>query len=184
MKAIKWIGKVVNVFLIVALVFTSILVFTNLSSDGPPQIFGQELKVVYSGSMEPEIKTGAVIGINPNIDKNSIKVGEVIMFQSEPGVYVTHRVMDVTQNDSGVLYTTKGDNNESADINPVQAENVYGVHSSINIPFVGYMMDYANSSMGVATLLIIPGIILLLSSIKSIYQAIRLRKEDVQSDSI
>ncbi|MFV8826780.1 signal peptidase I SipW [Alkalihalobacterium sp. APHAB7] len=180
-KTLKIFSKTINVILMVLLVITAILVFTNLTSEGSPKIFGQELKVVYSGSMEPEIKTGSVIGVIPAIDKNSYQVNDVIMFQQSPGVYVTHRIIDVFQNESGVLYQTKGDNNAQADVNPVLASNVYGLHSGFHVPYLGYAMDFANSQFGLVTLLLIPGILLLIHSGKTLYVGIReLKAEKAQ----
>lgn len=182
LKTLKVISTIINWLLIIALIFVAALVFINMTSEGNPQIFGQELKVVYSGSMEPEIKTGSVIGIIPAVDKDNYKVDDIIMFQSEPGVYVTHRIMDVFQNNSGVLYQTKGDNNEHPDTNPVMAANVYGKYSGLHIPYLGYVMDFANSKFGLVALLIIPGVLLLIQSGKSLYEGItELRKQKNQS---
>ncbi|GEN44340.1 signal peptidase I SipW [Alkalibacillus haloalkaliphilus] len=172
-KTMKWISRSVNIVLIALFFITLGLVFTNVTSDGAPKILGQELNVVYSGSMEPEISTGSVIGIDTNINPEALSEGDVVMFQSEPGVFVTHRVIDVVENNNQVMYRTKGDNNEAADSSLLLPENIHGVHSSINIPFLGYVMDFANSSLGIALLMIIPGILLVVSSGKTIYKALK-----------
>ncbi|MBM7097060.1 signal peptidase I [Bacillus sp. H-16] len=177
-KILKGISTGVNVLLFGLLIITAVLVLTSLTSDGETQIFGKELKVVYSGSMEPEIQTGAVIGINPSINKESLSVDDVIMFQQEEGVFVTHRIIDVINNNGHVMYQTKGDNNEAADTNPVLSDNVYGLHDGINVPYLGYAMDFANSQFGLVALLIIPGIMLLMSSARTLYSGIRELNEE------
>lgn len=172
LKVIKWTGRVVNVLLIGLLILVATIVLTSVMSDGKPSVFGQELKVVYSGSMEPEIKTGAVIGIRPEFDVRNLKEGDVIMFQKEQDVFVTHRIIEVI-NEGQLMFRTQGDNNEFADANAVVPENIYGVHGNINIPYLGYAMDFANSQFGLVVLLLIPGVLLLISSAKTIYLAIR-----------
>lgn len=71
------------------------------------------------------------------------------------------------------MYETKGDNNNGPDLKPVLAENVIGKYGNITVPYVGYLLNYANSKAGAALLLIIPGICLLGYSAISIFSAIR-----------
>ncbi|RPF54026.1 signal peptidase I SipW [Aquisalibacillus elongatus] len=176
-KVIKWISRVVNILLVAIFLFTFALVISNLMSEGNPKVFGQELKVVYSGSMEPEIKTGAVIGIKPEFDVRNLKEGDVIMFQQRENHFVTHRIIEVLNNDGQLMFRTKGDNNEFADTNAVIPANIYGVHDGINIPYIGYAMDFANSKFGLVALMFIPGFWLLFSSGKTIYTALKEEKE-------
>lgn len=56
---------------------------------------------------------------------------------------------------------------------PVLAENVIGKYEDITVPYVGYLLNYANSKAGAALLLIIPGLFLLGYSVFSISSAIR-----------
>ncbi|CJD24824.1 Signal peptidase I W [Streptococcus pneumoniae] len=71
------------------------------------------------------------------------------------------------------MYETKGDNNNGPDLEPVLAENVVGKYADITVPYVGYLLNYANSKAGAALLLIIPGVFLLGYSAISIFGAIR-----------
>ena len=60
------------------------------------------------------------------ISSESVNVGDIVMYYSEDGVYITHRVIEET-NQSGVTqFVTKGDNNPSADLKIVTAEQVKG----------------------------------------------------------
>ena len=47
-----------------------------------------------------------------------------------------------------VMYETKGDNNNGPDLEPVLAENVVGKYADITVPYVGYLLNYANSKAG------------------------------------
>ncbi|MFD2638928.1 signal peptidase I SipW [Piscibacillus salipiscarius] len=182
-KIIKWGNRTINFLLIAAFLFTFVLVISNLMSDGTPKVFGQELKVVYSGSMEPEIKTGAVIGIKPDFEVRNLKEGDIIMFQQRENHFVTHRIIEVLNNDGQLMFRTQGDNNEFADANAVLPANIYGVHEGINVPYLGYAMDFANSKFGLVTLMFIPGFWLLFSSGKTIYLAIREEKQQKEESS-
>lgn len=81
------------------------------------------------------------------------------------------------------MYETKGDNNNGPDLEPVLAENVVGKYGDITVPYVGYLLSYANSKAGAALLLIIPGILLLGYSAISIFTAIRSIDEEKKNKS-
>ena len=70
------------------------------------------------------------------------------------------------------MYETKGITT-TPDLEPVLAENVVGKYADITVPYVGYLLNYANSKAGAALLLIIPGVFLLGYSAISIFGAIR-----------
>ena len=48
------------------------------------------------------------------------------MYYSEDGIYITHRVIEETEQSGEQQFITKGDNNPSADPLPVTAEQVKG----------------------------------------------------------
>lgn len=181
-KTLKWLGRTMNIILVSMLLVVFTMVITNVTSNGEPTIFGQELKVVYSGSMEPEIQTGSVIGINQNYDVRNLAEGDIIMFQEDNQTFVTHRIIDVLNNDGQLMFRTKGDNNDAADANAVLPENIYGKFGGINVPYIGYVMDFANSSMGIMLLLVIPGLWLIGWSIKMIVTAYKEEKKQKRMD--
>ncbi|MFF2450437.1 signal peptidase I [Neobacillus sp. NPDC058068] len=69
--------------------------------------------------MEPGIKTGSIIAVKPGGDMNRFKKGDVITFKMDETKLVTRRINEVNKNENQVIYWTKGDNNNSEDINPV-----------------------------------------------------------------
>ena len=58
---------------------------------------------------------------------------------------ITHRIIGVKDTNGKVMYETKGDNNNGPDLEPVLAENVVGKYADITVPYVGYLLNYANS---------------------------------------
>ncbi|WP_099362269.1 signal peptidase I SipW [Fredinandcohnia onubensis] len=172
-KILKITSNAISVILFLLLLVMVFVVISSKASGGEPQIFGYQLKTVLSGSMEPTFKTGSIISVKPVEDKTGLEKNDVITFIQEDKSLVTHRVMEVIENNGYTTYRTKGDNNEDMDIQPVLAENVVAEYTGFTIPYVGYLINFAQSGKGTAILLIIPGILLLGYSGLSIYQAIK-----------
>ena len=88
------------------------------------------LYTIISPSMEPKIKVYDVI-VNRKVDDyEKLKVGDIITFSStstiSDGMTVTHRIVEITEQDGQLAFKTKGDNNTSADNSLVPATNVFG----------------------------------------------------------
>ena len=65
--------------------------------------------------MEPSLNIGDMI-ISKHISQNEIQIGDIITFCLEDGKEtVTHRIIDITEQDGITFYQTKGDNNNSPD---------------------------------------------------------------------
>ncbi|WP_273130087.1 signal peptidase I SipW [Bacillus weihaiensis] len=167
----KLASNMVTGVLFFALILMVFVVVTSKASGGEPQIFGYQLKTVLSGSMEPGIKTGSIIAVKPGGDMSRFSEGDVITFKQEENVLVTHRITETIKNGNQVMYRTKGDNNDSEDMEPVLSENVVAEYNGFTIPYVGYFMDFTNSKNG-AFLFIIPGILLAIYSAFTIWSAI------------
>ena len=137
--------------------------------------------------MEPAFKTGSIIAVKPVEDVASLKENDVITFIQEEGSLVTHRIIEVINNGEHTMFQTKGDNNEDMDTQLVLSENVVAIYIGFTIPYIGYFIDFAQSSKGTAILLIIPGLLLLGYSALTIYSAIReidLPKQTRESEEI
>jgi len=148
-----------------------LVVVSARASGGEPELFGYQLKTVLSGSMEPGIQTGSIIVVEKTTDPEGYAEGDVITYIEEGDILVTHRITEVISSGENVMYRTKGDNNENVDTNPVLSENVVAEYTGYTIPYVGYFLDFTNTKNG-AFLFIIPGILLVLYSIFTIWKAI------------
>ncbi|WP_144568509.1 signal peptidase I SipW [Bacillus pseudomycoides] len=169
----KIMSNVISFVLFALMVFLAFIVISSKASGGDPTVMGYQFKTVLSGSMEPTFLTGSIIAIEPTKDGSKYKKDDVITFKESDKKIVTHRIIDVKNVNGKVMYETKGDNNNGPDLKPVLAENVIGKYGNITVPYVGYLLNYANSKAGAALLLIIPGICLLGYSAISIFSAIR-----------
>ncbi|MCM3090499.1 MULTISPECIES: signal peptidase I SipW [unclassified Cytobacillus] len=174
-KALKIISNIITAVLFINLILMAFLVVSSKASGGEPQAFGYQLKTVLSGSMEPTFQTGSVIAVKPlsSEESKALKKNDVITFQASEEKLITHRVIGVSSSGDHVMYETKGDNNKTADMEPVLSDNVRAIYTGFTIPYVGYFIDFAQSKEGSAILLIGPGLLLLGYAAFSIFQAIR-----------
>ncbi|MGP4040712.1 signal peptidase I SipW [Gracilibacillus sp. D59] len=166
------ISLLITTVLLITLVFTIFITISAKASGGEPEILGYQLKSVLSGSMEPGIKTGSIIAVKPGGDMTRFEKGDVITFMDKEKKLVTHRIVDIVQSGEHVMYETKGDNNNAADPSPVLSDNVVAEYKGFTIPYLGYVVNFANSQTGSALLLILPGILLLGYAAFTIWKAL------------
>lgn len=81
-----------------------------------PPLFGYQVLNVLSGSMEPNIPTGAVIW-DEVIDPRDAKVGDVVTFTDpeDKNRLITHRVRKITVKGSRARVITQGDANNTVE---------------------------------------------------------------------
>ncbi|MBR6834535.1 MAG: signal peptidase I [Oscillospiraceae bacterium] len=122
-----------------------------------PRLAGYEGYVVVSGSMEPTIPVGSLI-YSQQTDPALLKTGDVIVFIDEARgtTPITHRV--VTNDPSTGTTITKGDANQSEDINPVTYDNVVGKVAA-HVPRIGFTVAMFTTVLGkiIAALLLLEG---------------------------
>ena len=170
-KVMIWLSRITTFIMFALLIGGLFLVIVTKLSGEEPNIFGYQLKVVLSGSMEPDIQTGSVIAVKLGGDMSRFNKGDIITFREENKSLVTHRISEVTHSESKVLYQTKGDNNNRADINQVFPESVTAEYTGLTIPYVGYFLSFLQSKNG-ALLVIILGAVFLLYSLFSIWRTL------------
>ncbi len=82
-----------------------------------------------TGSMKPILdeKTNA-LEIKP-ASPSDINIGDIIAYQSTDNSddIIIHRVINIAQDNDGIFYTVKGDNNQTADPKKVRFEQIQGV---------------------------------------------------------
>ena len=132
--------------------------------------FGWHVDVVLSGSMEPDLSTGAVVITQP-ISALSIAAGDIISFYAPiTNRLTTHRVVGVTQG-SSPGFTTKGDANEEADPESVPFSRVVG-KVCLDIPYVGYLIRFIRTPLGILLSLFVPGLFIIAQEVRNIHQVI------------
>ncbi len=111
-----------------------------------PRVFGLHIYTVVSGSMEPAIPTGSLVYVRET-SPEQVGAEEVIAFYGvrDSASIITHRVVEnrVVMGE----FITKGDANQTEDMNPIPYENFIGsvVYS---IPALGRAAELLTSHDG------------------------------------
>lgn len=116
-------------------------------------LFGFRPVVVVSGSMEPDIMTGAMI-FERKVEAVNIHVGDVVTVPRPTGGLVTHRVVEaknVGQQQASLVL--KGDANQVADAQPYVVEDAYVVVTSV--PKVGAVVEGLRTTNGAVFMLLL-----------------------------
>ena len=159
----KWMGILVTLGLILV-VALCLYVVIQVMSYGYANLGGFMMFRVVTGSMEPEIPTGALL-IAREVEIETIKLGDIVSFRTQLsdiwGKIVTHRVVGIMENPAGsILLETKGDANLASDIFFVDQSNFVGkvvwYTGSRNI-FAGMMSLFTNK-IGFLGCIVIPAL--------------------------
>lgn len=135
---------------------------------GVPAVIGaEESFVVLSGSMnaepEPIIRPGDVVIVD-GVDAATVEEGDIITFTNGGEEPITHRVVNVTEQDGQPAFRTKGDANEDADTRLVGPDQVVGEVIFV-IPLIGHVVGFANTTQGFVLLVLLPVGLLVLSEV-------------------
>ena len=145
--------KILNAFFLVLLVgLVVVLLYLAIGSkgNGLPFLQNYQLFTVLSGSMEPTLNVGGVI-IVEKVDPMTLEEGDIITFVSNDttlnGKVVSHRILQVVDNNNGRMFITKGDANEDRDDAAA---------------YLGYLLNFMKTKNGFFLILLLPCMIILL----------------------
>ncbi|MDQ0272490.1 signal peptidase [Cytobacillus purgationiresistens] len=142
----------------------------------PPAVFGFMPMSVLTGSMEPVINAGDLVVVK-TVDIGSIQENDIVTYK-KGGTLVTHRVVDLVDQNGQVLLQTKGDANNIEDQGLVSGTQIVG-SLAFNIPKGGYVSNFISSPIGI----IIIGMILVLLLFMNIFKDKYLRNEKTKGIS-
>ncbi len=135
------IGIVLCVIFIPLILLNTVLIVRSFTDkDHIASVFGIAPVIVLSGSMEPTFSAGDMIFVQKT-DPATLQEGDVICYlpeESEGATAVTHRIMEVQQQDGERVFITKGDFNTVEDRYPVKESQVQGK----------YMEDWVIAGLG------------------------------------
>lgn len=154
---IHTIGKIVSIILYIILIPMIIFNFTLIikSFINPkeiPDFLGYKSFVIVSGSMEPTIMTGDAILVK-EVPQKEIKTNDIISF-SQGETIVTHRVIEIVEENGVKKYKTKGDNNNTEDREKIAYEQIEGKYQ-FKINQFGTIIKILKSKITLAILVII-----------------------------
>ena len=113
------------------ILFTFLIVIVLLVSG----IFKYQLVAIASGSMEPVYYRGDAVIIE-KINAKEVKIGDILVFKVGSGI-VTHRVVEISQEDGKMVFRTKGDNNKTEDTFDIDDSDVKGIVKYV-VKYLGY----------------------------------------------
>ena len=161
-KAFNIVG---DILIIVILLILAGIIYLNImysiDKEKIPSIGGLRMLTVLSGSMRPALEPGDIIIIK---DNTNIVEGDIITFKSN-NLIITHRVVNVKSEEGGYLYQTKGDNNNVEDKTLIKQENILGEYL-FRIPYLGYIMEFFRSKLGILIIVTIIGLLVIFEVIK------------------
>lgn len=112
--------------------------------------------VVASQSMQPVLNSGDLVFLRKEPLEN-IESGDIIAF-NVPDPYdkmaaspTLHRVVEKWTENGETYFKTRGDYNSAADSWTVPAENVIGEYAHVKIPYIGSVVVFLKSSLGLAS---------------------------------
>lgn len=171
-KILTIIGTVLCVLLIpILIVNCTLIVKSYLNTDDVPTFGGYCPLIVLTDSMRPEILSGDLI-ICKSIKPEDVKEGDVISFFDPEGngtSVVTHKVIEILNEDGVISFRTQGTNNNTPDATPVPAENLVAKYQ-FRIPFAGHIAIFLQTTPGLIVCIVLP-IILFVA-----YEILRSRK--------
>jgi signal peptidase len=168
-KAWVWLRRLPDIvgYLVLAL---CLALLGSLLMVAATNLLGYSSYVIYSGSMEPTVKVGSMLVTRP-VDVEDLQVGDVITYRS-PGNHttLTHRIVSIRQEDGQWVFKTKGDASLEPDPQEVVLRGQVS-KMSFDIPYLGYVVDFAKSIQGVVLLLLVPAAGLLLMQGLKVWKA-------------
>ena len=157
-KIMTVIGSILCVILIPILIINCTLIIKSyVNKEEVPNIGGTFPLIVLTDSMYPEIHSGDLI-ICQQEEPENIKEEDIIAFFDPTGngtSIVTHRVVELVEEDGEMKWRTKGDANNTEDKLLVSADDLVGVYQS-RIPEVGNVAIFMQSSTGLIVCVVLP----------------------------
>ena len=162
-KALNIVGIVLCVILIPMLIINCTLIVKSfVNKDEVPNIGGVLPLIVLTDSMAPDILSGDII-ICKQTDADSITVGDDIAFFDPAGngtSIVTHRVIEIVDEDGQRFFRTKGINNNTEDRVLVASEKLVGIYTGVRFAGAGHVALFMQSTPGLIVCVVLPIILL------------------------
>lgn len=138
------------IFIALLIIYNVVLIINKLQHPYEiPDFFGYKSFIILSGSMEDEINIGDIIYVK---EKSEIHENDIISF-NENGAIITHRVIEIVNQQGEEFYKTKGDANASIDTQLISKDKIEGVYC-FKIPKIGTIILFLQSKVGLIVFLI------------------------------
>ena len=180
MKGIKKIITVLGLILFIVIVTVGItIIYKSYSEPNEiPSVFGWKPFIVLSGSMEDTIMPGDLI-LTKEIDVLELKEGDIISFRTNKYTVITHRIINIVDEEGERKYYTKGDNNDAADSDLVCNDQIEGIYR-YRIPKLGEIALNLQKPVVIVICIALPLIIVLIAQFADTKRQEREAKEKME----
>lgn len=103
-------------------------------------VFRYQLIGVASGSMNPIIKKGDAVMIDQKILVNDLKTGDIIAYKKD-NLIIIHRIVNINIEDDIVIFSTKGDANNTEDDIKLNIDDIKG-KVIFDVPYIAWPSVY------------------------------------------
>ena len=154
-------NTVVNVILVVAIALAALCTYTSYvssSGNGVPSILGVRMFSIQTESMYPTLLPGDLIFDTAVKDTSELRPGDIITYWTVINgerVLNTHRIEQIYDGGGYLIFSTKGDNNTTADPLTVHESEIVGKYS-FRVESLGKFFDYLQTSTGFLIVVVIP----------------------------
>ena len=174
----KKILSIICIIILLPVLFVNAVILINswVHPNEIPSFFGWKPFIVLSGSMESEIYSGDIVVVK-EVDKENLKVNDVIAFKNDD-IVITHRIVEIVKENGTTKYITKGDNNNTQDKDYVLPENVEGLYQ-FKVSNLGNLAMFIQTPTGMLVCLSIPILLLILVQVSENAKNKKYIKEEV-----
>lgn len=158
-KILTIVGWVLCVILVPMLIVNCTLLLKSvINKDEVPDFGGTVPFIVLTDSMYPDIKSGDLI-ICKTIEPEDVEVDDVISFYDPAGngtSVVTHKVIEIINEEGKLSFRTKGINNNTEDRLPVPEDKIIAEYIGVRIPGAGNLAIFMQSTAGLLVCVVLP----------------------------
>ena len=159
-KIKKILSIIVLIILLPVLIVNSVILINSFRNpEEIPSFFGWKPFIVLSGSMEAEIFAGDLV-IVKEVEPSILQKDDIIAFKDDE-IVITHRIVEIVEENGVRKYITKGDNNNSNDKGFVLDKQVEGLYQ-FKISGLGNLAVFIQTPIGMVVSLSIPILLLIL----------------------
>jgi len=157
-KIMTVVGTILCIILTpILLINLTLIAKSYINQNEVPSVGGFLPLIVLTDSMEPVIDGGDLI-ICHTAEAEEIKTGDIIAFFDHAGngtSIVTHRVLEIVEENGTISFRTKGDNNNAEDKMLVPQDKLVAVYKT-RIAGAGHVAMFMQSPTGLIVCVVLP----------------------------
>ena len=117
--------KLLYIIIIPIIIYDMILIVQSIIKPNvTPSIFGIKTFTIISNSMNPTFEIDDIIFVKET-NADQLQKGDIISFVQGRDI-ITHRIYNIEKNNNEIIFITKGDANNTTDINKVKVSQIEG----------------------------------------------------------